>query len=702
MVYGGHALFAEGQAGLSNPFNYLVAWLFSPVFGLNLIHWTSMIAVGVGTFGLCRCLSISGPSAMFAALAATFSSMFIHTNTNMTAVEAMVWIPWTLWAFEAWLRKPGAGQTVLFGLSTSMLIFSGYPHFLHGTAIYMLASMTTLFFDRDFAGSPKEVLARYWGPGLLAVAVCVGISCIQWLPLYELSTYSHRQDGTNISMDGPPKFALRGLIYSSVTTNSPEAEHLLYFPNVGSLLVCLLASLTLFVPAQPRMKGHLIAAFLLVSLGLGSNSPLFRLLIEYQLIPGIDNFRILFPYFHTAIIGIVVLAASSLDQLGKVSLGDIPWQTPGFLTRLAIAAGLWAYTLHSLYIDEAPLVNFIVCAAGIVLWVLLASFNKSRFTALTMVLLLLSEIILLKLQPFGTIDSQLMVEEPLSARYIKSKRDYSDFKHLQFGLVALTFASPYGDKLESGAAHELKSIVASSNLLWDIPSFSGALALQLQSRPMVIQTIFEELRGQSEQQPGLRMMDIHSIKWISMPRKEADKRLIPKKTPQGKLMVLENPHARPLVQTYTRVEIAKTAEQALDLLKNSTEQTLVIEIDPAISPPTAPLSLPPYDARLRTLEKSATSYRFKSDSETGYWLFLADTNYPGWEATIDGGETKLYPAQVLGKAVYVPAGSHLINIKFNSGSFRAGAIVSALSALLIGFHFLFRRVNRHRDAIETS
>jgi len=696
MVYGGHALFAEGQAGLSNPFNYLVAWLFSPVFGMNLIHWASMVAVGIGAFGLCRCLSISGPSAMFAALACTFSSLFIHSNTNMTAIEAMVWIPWTLWAFEAWLKRPGAVQTVLFGLSTSMLIFSGYPHFLHGTAIYMLVSMTTLFFDRDLANSPKKVLERYWGPGLIAIVICVGISCIQWLPLYELSSYSHRQDGTNVSAHGTSVYALRGLIFSSVTTNLPEDQHVLYFPNVGSLLVCMLASLCLFLRGQWRMKGHLIATFLLVSLGLGEGSPLFRFLFTYNLIPGIDNFRILFPYFHPAVIGIAVLAAMGLDRLCKAAATEIPWRSPAFITKLLIAAAGWTYILISLRLDEPPLVNFLVCAAGISLWLGLVNANKARLTALVMVGLLLTEIILLKLQPFGTIDSQLIIDEPQSVKHIKAGADYLDFKHLQTGLVALTFTSPYGERLKPAAAHELKSIVASTNLLWGIPSFSGALALQLQNRPMVIKTVFEELSGKTDQQPGLRMIDIHSIKWVSMPRAEADKSLIPIKSPEGRLTVLENPHARPLIQTYTNVALAQSPEIALKLLKNSTEKTLVIENGPNHSPSAEQLSQPPTEVHLKNTKRAATRYKFKSEAEAGYWLFLADTNYPGWRATIDGKQTSIYTAQLLGKALYVPAGKHRITVAFESGSILLGATVSAISAMLIGFYFVLRHFRRRR------
>lgn len=160
LIYGGHALFAEGQAGLSNPINYLVVWLLSPEHANGLLHWLAMTAFGIGCYGLCRCMAISPASSMFASLAAGFSSLAIHSNTNLTAIQAMVWVPWTMWAFESWLREPCTRRAIVFGLATSMLVFSGYPHFLHGTVIYMLVSLWPLF-----RGAPcGKQLPEHWTP----------------------------------------------------------------------------------------------------------------------------------------------------------------------------------------------------------------------------------------------------------------------------------------------------------------------------------------------------------------------------------------------------------------------------------------------------------------------------------------------------------------------------------------------------------
>jgi hypothetical protein len=193
-----------------------------------------------------------------------------------------------------------------------------------------------------------------------------------------------------------------------------------------------------------------------------------------------------------------------------------------------------------------------------------------------------------------------------------------------------------------------------------------------------------EIEGGADDRPGSRLMDLLSIKWISKewPVTSTSKHLLPIRNAAGKLIVWENPYALPLVQTYRRAQFIDSPEQALQALQTAPSKTLYIEAKPK----DIPGYLPPGadgDIRLRPIRISPTRYRFVSNSSAGYWLFLADTWYPGWKARIDDDATTVYPAQVLGKAIFVPPGEHGIKIYFQSDSFRFGALVSAITALLL-------------------
>jgi uncharacterized membrane protein YfhO len=61
------------------------------------------------------------------------------------------------------------------------------------------------------------------------------------------------------------------------------------------------------------------------------------------------------------------------------------------------------------------------------------------------------------------------------------------------------------------------------------------------------------------------------------------------------------------------------------------------------------------------------------------FVVLADAYYPGWQATIDGQPAPLYRANSVTRAVYVPAGEHVIHYRFRPADFYGGAAVSGLA-----------------------
>jgi uncharacterized membrane protein YfhO len=79
------------------------------------------------------------------------------------------------------------------------------------------------------------------------------------------------------------------------------------------------------------------------------------------------------------------------------------------------------------------------------------------------------------------------------------------------------------------------------------------------------------------------------------------------------------------------------------------------------------------------------------------WLFLADANYPGWEATVNGVKQPVYSAQVLGKAVRLAAGRNQVTIRYVPWLFYIGAALSAATLLLVSGILLRGR----RASVET-
>jgi hypothetical protein len=64
-------------------------------------------------------------------------------------------------------------------------------------------------------------------------------------------------------------------------------------------------------------------------------------------------------------------------------------------------------------------------------------------------------------------------------------------------------------------------------------------------------------------------------------------------------------------------------------------------------------------------------------------LVVSDTDYPGWEADLDGVPTPILRANITFRAIAVPAGTHHIVMRFRPASARNGLIVTLLSMVAV-------------------
>ena len=70
-----------------------------------------------------------------------------------------------------------------------------------------------------------------------------------------------------------------------------------------------------------------------------------------------------------------------------------------------------------------------------------------------------------------------------------------------------------------------------------------------------------------------------------------------------------------------------------------------------------------------------TRVEVEADSPAGGWVVLHDVWYPWWRATVDGAPAPILKANVLFRAVAVPAGKHRVSFTFHPFS---GALAEVL------------------------
>ena len=70
------------------------------------------------------------------------------------------------------------------------------------------------------------------------------------------------------------------------------------------------------------------------------------------------------------------------------------------------------------------------------------------------------------------------------------------------------------------------------------------------------------------------------------------------------------------------------------------------------------------------------------ETETGGWLLLADTDYPGWQSTTDGHPAQIFRANLAFRLIQVPAGTNVVEFVYRPAWLLPGAVLS-LAALVV-------------------
>lgn len=166
----------------------------------------------------------------------------------------------------------------------------------------------------------------------------------------------------------------------------------------------------------------------------------------------------------------------------------------------------------------------------------------------------------------------------------------------------------------------------------------------------------------------------------------------------GGALVYENLRARPRAWLASEV-VTLTPEEALAAIKTSRlpddrpfdpartalveePQAFSIEEPQTFSTPPGGTHAPggePVGGGARIVEESGASISVATDAASPALLVLADANYPGWRAAVDGRDTHIFQTDYALRGVAVPAGRHVVRFEFRPRSFRVGLIISLLS-----------------------
>jgi hypothetical protein len=161
--------------------------------------------------------------------------------------------------------------------------------------------------------------------------------------------------------------------------------------------------------------------------------------------------------------------------------------------------------------------------------------------------------------------------------------------------------------------------------------------------------------------------------------------------------VYENAHAMPSAFVAPRVHRVDDAAGALRYLRSGERvhfpdgsvqvngkdprQEAVVESQTAV-PAGRPGCVEPPDAA-RIVHSTSDTVELEVTSDCGGVLVLSDMYYPGWKATVNGEDSKVYATDVALRGVAVPEGESRVVFRYEPSSFRLGLVAFAAGVIAL-------------------
>ena len=179
----------------------------------------------------------------------------------------------------------------------------------------------------------------------------------------------------------------------------------------------------------------------------------------------------------------------------------------------------------------------------------------------------------------------------------------------------------------------------------------------------------------------------------------------------GEIQIYENPTALPqayLVGNASVMPVEEVRERLASPGFDPRKEVLLEqdEAPPALTTSTKATGSSPGETRVSSYKRNSVTV--EADVKEPSWLVMSDPNYPGWSATVDGREQKVYTAYYLMRAVPLTPGRHTVEFKYWPTLYWPALVVSLtalvlMGAVIVGSTVLARRTSTlNRTLIQSS
>ncbi len=699
--FAGSSFAANSQNQLYYPLTWLL-WLLPLSGSIQLLALFNLSLAGWGMYAFCRLLGVGQLGSLIGGLVFAGSGMLQLALEAPWVASVYGWLPWMLFATEMALSRKSARWTAVAILICALQTVAGnlqwvlYSYFAVGCWIAWRALPVTSY-ELRVTKWEKAISTRRWRStwatlfrGALILTGALMLSAVHLAPFLELSSLAGRTGG-QVSSHSPPLSTLLRLLMpqffgtAAPGIGTPMVFNDLWYVGIPTLL---LASVAVVRRAHCSVWLWLgLAVFaVLVAFGIGP-------FLYVRWLPGLSA---LLP----SRIGYLLIASLSvLAALGVGAWLRFANETPqrallwlGVLT-LAVAGSLLAGSLlQSVEADRAlrQLMVEQLWRGAIISLVSLAALALWPLLSLKRILALRSAHCLKAALP-------LLLALGVAADLLTAVPGYNSFVSPD----ALMPAAPALDWLRTQPGNgrvlgiDATGVTFNPNtqMLFSFPSVEGYDSLHTrryeefwgavdaQVRPVARGNPYSNvsIRPQAYRSALADLLNvgyIASSSPLSMPTSY---------TPayKGEIDIYKNSSALPRVFLLTEVKVLSTEQVRVELASPQFDPSKVLLLEDTEKPPQAstPTTSSPGSVQI-------TAYKHNSvvvDAQVSIssWLVLADANYPGWQATVDGHEQQIFTADYLLRSVPLAPGRHQIVFTFAPTTLLPAGLLSATSLVLV-------------------
>jgi hypothetical protein len=691
----GYPQFAEGQIAALYPLNPLLFGLLPLPLAFNhLIIWHFALA-GVFFYLFLRKRGLGGAASFLGAIIFEWSGFMAAHLPHPSITCSLAWLPLLLYFLEDGRQRAQAGRSLLRpvlsgGAVVAIQALAGFPPVLFYSlltgAIYVLC-----------AGIGLRRAALLWG-GMIVVGLSVG--AVQWLPTGDLALHAVRTEMTPLD---------RMVLMTSYGL-TPRQLPTLLFPNyVGSSAygtyvglkhsweLCGylgLLSLPLIVTGVTRRwrRGWPLVVIGVVGLGLalGPGNPVYQVLCY---VPGFNFFRAAGRYLLLWTIAGAALAAEGVEAL----LAAPPTRSRRTalieaaavaLTLAAVAIPVWfrrTWPEHASRPTVLP-TEWLFLAAGLLLFVALVAVARAGGSrrllwacgsAAILADLLVFAAPLAPLAPVGL----LYTRPPWTVQQIIP--DSSWYRVWAWRTMgpedrytgesppwALDFDPYLWDqsrlKRNLQALWRVRGVEANVGFVRDLEALGRLSALK--SNPDIHE-------GYRYVRPVANLL---GAKYLVLRQREPDLELLDERE---KLLLYRNPNVLPRARVVGAAEPVFNETQEL-LRAVATDFPLRDWVVLNASPP-VPLVTPGEIPSTITFEDPRPEIiRLRTRTDAPGMLVLSESYAPDWRVTLDGRDAPHFRAQYLVQAVFLPAGNHTVEFRYDNLAYQMGLRISLMAAAI--------------------